>query len=84
MLVLSHHPGTFPITRGWFSLTGIGGKGSLAAGLLISVYVYSCWDGTLYVNEEVKHRRVNPGKAAVYAVALLMVIYILTIWACRE
>ena len=78
VLVLSHHPGTFPITRGWFSLTGIGGKGSLAAGLLISVYAYSLWDGTLYVNEEVKHRRVNPGKAAVYAVALLMVIYTLS------
>lgn len=78
VLVLSHHPGTFPITRGWFSLTGIGGKGSLAAGLLISVYAYSLWDGTLYVNEEVKHRRINPGKAAVYAVALLMCIYTLS------
>lgn len=78
VLVLGHHPGTFPITKGWFSLTGIGGKGSLAAGLLIAVYAYSLWDGTLYVNEEVKHRRVNPGKAAVYAVALLMVIYTLS------
>jgi len=76
VLVLSHHPGTFPITKGWFSLTGIGGKGSLAAGLLVAVYSYSLWDGTLYVNEEVRHRRVNPGKAAVYAVALLAVIYI--------
>src|SRR6266699_1476556 len=76
--VLTHHPGTFPITKGWFSLTGIGGKGSLVAGLLIAVYSYSLWDGTLYVNEEVKHRRVNPGKAAVYAVALLAVIYIVT------
>ena len=75
--VLGHHPGTFPITKGWFSLTGIGGKGSIAAGLLISVYVYSLWDGTLYVNEEVKHRRVNPGKAAVIAVLLLTVLYTL-------
>jgi hypothetical protein len=25
----------------------------------------------VYVNEEVKHRRTNPGKAAIYAVALL-------------
>jgi amino acid transporter len=73
--VLSHHPGTVPITRGWFSLSGVGGTGSVVAGFLISVYVYSLWDGTLYVNEEVKHRRVNPGKAAVYAVALLTVIY---------
>jgi amino acid transporter len=75
--VVGHHPGTLPVTRGWFSLTGIGGKGSLAAGLLISVYVYSLWDGTLYVNEEVRHRRISPGRAAVYAVALLTVLYTL-------
>ena len=36
------------------------------------------WDGTLYVNEEVKHRRVNPGRAAILAVALLTVIYTLS------
>jgi hypothetical protein len=29
------------------------------------------------VNEEVKHRRVNPGRAAMIAVALLAVIYTL-------
>jgi amino acid transporter len=75
--VIGHHHGTFPITSGWFSLSGIGGKGSLAAALLIAVYDYSLWDGTLYVNEEVKHRRVNPGKAAVIAVALLAVLYTL-------
>jgi amino acid transporter len=75
--VLSHHPGTFPITKGWFSLTGIGGKGSAVAGFLIAVFVYGGWDGTLYVNEEVKHRRINPGRAAIIAVALLAVIYTL-------
>ena len=75
--VIGHHHGTFPITSGWFKLSGVGGKGALAAALLVAVYDYSLWDGTLYVNEEVKHRRVNPGKAAVYAVALLAVIYIL-------
>jgi amino acid transporter len=75
--VLGHHHGTYPITRGWFSLSGVGGKGSLAAALLIAVYDYSLWDGTLYVNEEVKHRRINPGKAAVIAVALLAVLYTL-------
>jgi amino acid transporter len=41
------------------------------------VYDYSLWDGTLYVNEEVRHRRVNPGRAAVIAVALLAVLYTL-------
>ena len=75
--VLGHHPGTFPITKGWFSLSGIDGKGSAVAGFLIAVFVYGGWDGTLYVNEEVKQRRTNPGRAAIIAVALLAVIYTL-------
>ena len=75
--VLNHHPGTYPITHEWFTTTGVGGKGSLAAGLLIAVFLFAGWDGTIYVNEEVKHRRVNPGRAAVFAVAILAVLYIL-------
>ena len=75
--VLQHHPGTYPITSQWFHLSGIGGKGSLASGLLIAVFIYSGWEGTLYVNEEVKHRRVNPGKAAVWAVFILTGIFCL-------
>ncbi len=72
---LGHHHGTFPITKGWLSLSGIDGKGDLAAGLLIAVFMYTGWDATVYVNEEVKHRRVNPGRAAVFAVALLVILY---------
>jgi amino acid transporter len=79
VLVLRHAPGTFPVSSGWFSPYGIGGHGSLAAGLLTAVYIYSGWDGTLYVNEEVKHRRLNPGRAAILAVILLTVIYVLVI-----
>ena len=75
VVVLGHHHGTFPITKEWFSLSGIGGKGSLAAGLLIAVFMIAGWDATVYVNEEVKHRRQNPGRAAVIAVGLLIVIY---------
>jgi amino acid transporter len=77
VFVASHHVGTVPFTRGWLSLSGIGGKGDAVAGFLTAVFVYGGWDGTLYVNEEVKQRRVNPGRAAVIAVALLAVIYTL-------
>ena len=73
--VLRHGAGTFPITRSWFSLTGIDGKGNVAQGLLIAVFMYTGWDATVYVNEEVTHRRVNPGRAAVFAVALLIILY---------
>src|ERR1022692_2134319 len=30
--VLGHRHGTFPVSRGWLSLSGIGGRGSVAAG----------------------------------------------------
>jgi amino acid transporter len=75
--VISHRHGTFPISRGWFSLSGIGGHGSLAAGFLVALFAYTGWDGTVYVNEEVRHRRTNPGKAAMMAVAFMAVIYTL-------
>jgi amino acid transporter len=73
--VLGHHPGTYPASRGWLSLSGIGGHGSAPAGFLIAVYMYTGWDGTVYVNEETTRRRINPGRAAVLAVAILAVIY---------
>ncbi len=76
--VLSHRAGSFHVTASWFSLTGIGGHGSLAAGFLLAVFIYTGWDGTLYVNEEVRHRRVNPGKAAMWAVALVAIIYVVS------
>jgi len=77
IFVLTHHPGTYAITKGWFSLNGIDGKGSVVSALLISVYIYSGYDGTIYVNEEVKHWRINPGRAAIWATLLLTVIYTL-------
>jgi amino acid transporter len=75
--VLSHHAGSVPLSRGWLSVNGIDGKGYAVGGFLAAVFVYGGWDGTLYVNEEVKHRRVNPGRAAILAVALLAVLYTL-------
>jgi amino acid transporter len=75
VVVLGHHHGTFPITHAWFSISGIGGKGSLASGFLIAVFMYTGWDATVYVNEEVKHRRHNPGRAAVLAVLFLAIIF---------
>jgi amino acid transporter len=76
--VLDHHAGTYPITRQWFTLSGVGGHGSLVAGFLIAVFMYTGWDATVYVNEEVRHRRTNPGLAAILAVSFVTVIFVLT------
>jgi amino acid transporter len=72
-----HHAGAVHFSASWFSVSGIGAKGSLAAGLLISVYIYSGWDASVYVNEETRGRRVNPGRAVMLATALLAIIYVL-------
>ena len=40
MYVLGHHPGSVPITKGWFSLSGVNGKGDAVAGFLVAVFVY--------------------------------------------
>ena len=76
--VIGHRHGTFPISGGWVNFGGIGGHGSLSAGFLVAMFAYTGWDGTIYVNEEVRGRHHSPGKAAILAVALLAVIYTLT------
>lgn len=73
--VLSHHHGVHPITSGWASFSGEGGKGSLTAGLLTALFMYTGWDAAIYVNEETQRRRINPGRAVLIAVALLTVVY---------
>jgi amino acid transporter len=76
--VFGHHPHAVHPSAGWLSPNGVKGLGGTAsAGFLAAVFVYGGWDGTLYVNEEVKHRRVNPGRAAIIAVVLLAIIYTL-------
>jgi amino acid transporter len=46
--VLRHHHGTVAVTRAWLSPAGIGDRGSLPAGFLIAVFMYTGWDGTIY------------------------------------
>ena len=73
--VASHWHGTFHMSSGWLNPTGIDSRGDAVAGFLVAVFIFTGWDGAVYVNEEVKQRRRNPGRAALLAVALLAVIY---------
>ena len=77
VFVAGHHPGTVHLSWAWLHPTGIGGRGSIADAFLISAFVIAGWDGTMYVNEEVKHRRTNPGRAAMWAAGLLALLYTL-------
>ena len=77
IVLIGHHAGAMHITSGWFSLSGINHQGSLAWALSISVYIYSGWDASVYVNEETRRRLVNPGRAVMMATVFVAIIYIL-------
>lgn len=73
--VLGHHRGTAAFHLSWFSWHSMGGTQGLVGGILIAVYMFSGWDTSVYVNEETKRSRVNPGRAVVVGVVTLGVMY---------
>jgi amino acid transporter len=78
-----HHAGTYPPSAGWLSLSGIGGKGSLSAGLLFAVFMFVGWDASANVNEETHQPRVNPGRAVLLVVVFLGLFYALATMALQ-
>jgi amino acid transporter len=48
--------------------SSMGGTNGLVGGILIAVYMFSGWDTSVYVNEETRDSRVNPGRAVLISV----------------
>lgn len=72
-----HQAGTVAPVAGWWSLGGVGGKGSIATAMLYSVFFFTGWDAPVYLSEESRQRRRSPGRAAVISVLVLAVFYTL-------
>jgi amino acid transporter len=68
---VGHWAGTVHPSLAWLHIGGVGGKGSLASAMLISIYLFTGWDASIYINEETKHKEKNPGKAVLISVAIL-------------
>jgi amino acid transporter len=68
---IEHRAGTVHPNLSWLHLSGVGGKGSLAGAMLIAIFLFTGWDASIYINEETRHRRTNPGRAAIISVAVL-------------
>jgi amino acid transporter len=69
------------VTSAWFAVSGAGGAKGFVAGTLIAVFMYSGWDGAIYVNEETKDKEANPGRAAISSVVILLFVYSLITFA---
>jgi len=68
---IGHWAGTVHPSLRWLTLTGVGGKGSLVAGMLIAIYLFTGWDASIYINEETTRKETNPGKAVLISVVAL-------------
>jgi amino acid transporter len=75
----SHRAHTVHLTSSWFTLSGAGGFKALISGVLLAIFLYSGWDTAAYVGEEARGREAGP--SAITSVALLFVIYSVTIMA---
>ena len=67
----------------WFNPFKIDGFGSLATGMLLAVFIYWGFDTAVSVNEETKDARKTPGRAAVIATVVLLVVYVLVTTATQ-
>jgi amino acid transporter len=67
----------------WFNPFSIPSAGALATGTLLAVFIYWGFDTAVSVNEETKDARKTPGRAAVTATLVLLVVYVLVTTAAQ-
>jgi amino acid transporter len=67
----------------WINPFAIDSFDALVSGVLLGVFIYWGWDSTVTVNEESKNSNEGPGKAALLATVILLLIYIVVAYAAQ-
>src|SRR5918994_1068883 len=68
----------------WLNPFAIDSFDALVSGVLLGVFIYWGWDSTVTVNEESRDSSEGPGKAALLATVILLVIYIVVAYAAQS
>ena len=63
------------VSASWFNPFDLG-WGALIDGVLLGIFIYGGWDSGVAVNEESRDRTRGPGRAAVVATVILLLIYV--------
>jgi amino acid transporter len=61
----------------WLNPLQIDSFDALVSGVLVAVFIYWGWDSTVTVNEESRDSSEGPGKAALMATVILLLIYVI-------
>ncbi|HEX6525064.1 MAG TPA: APC family permease [Streptosporangiaceae bacterium] len=80
-----HHPAvSIHPSWSWLNPFDIGSFGSFTSGLILMLFIYWGWDTAVAVNEETKDRSRTPGQAAIISTVMLLVTYVLVIFAAQS
>jgi amino acid transporter len=69
-------PNAIDPSLSWVNPFDISSFDALVSGVLIAIFIYWGWDSTVTVNEETEDATQTPGKAAILATILLLLIYV--------
>jgi amino acid transporter len=67
----------------WINPFAIDSFDALVSGVLIAVFIYWGWDSTVTVNEESRDSNEGPGKAALTATVILLLVYVVVAYAAQ-
>jgi amino acid transporter len=70
-------PASVDPSLSWLNPFAIDSFDALVSGVLLGIFIYWGWDSTVTVNEESSDPTEGPGKAAILATVILVVIYVL-------
>ena len=67
----------------WLNPFAVDSFDALVSGVLLGVFIYWGWDSTVTVNEESRDSSEGPGRAAILATVILLLIYIVVSYAAQ-
>jgi len=79
-----HHPAvSISPSWSWLNPFNIGSFQAFIGGLILMLFIYWGWDTAVAVNEETADRNKTPGRAAIISTVLLLITYVLVIFAAQ-
>jgi amino acid transporter len=79
-----HPPGSLTPSISWLNPFDISSFQAFVSGLILMLFIYWGWDTAVAVNEETADRNRTPGRAAIISTVILLVTYVLVIFAAQS
>jgi amino acid transporter len=80
-----HHPAaSISPAWAWLNPFHISSFSAFVSGIILMLFIYWGWDTAVAVNEETKDPSRTPGRAAIISTVILLVTYVITIFAAQS